>query len=92
MFDDASAFNQDLGNWDVSGGTDFVSNDQSVRFYSILGFGVKSIPGVWLFKEKALSTLSCFPLFSHVSRICLKRPLSLIRTSVSGTSPGVPTL
>jgi surface protein len=63
MFNDASAFNQDLSNWDVSEGTDFVSNDQSVRFDSILGFRVKSIPDVWLFKEKALSTNLVFHLF-----------------------------
>jgi hypothetical protein len=31
MFDAASTFNQPIGDWDVSSGTDFVSNDQSGR-------------------------------------------------------------
>jgi hypothetical protein len=30
MFDGASVFNQDLSEWNVSRGTDFVSNDQGV--------------------------------------------------------------
>jgi hypothetical protein len=35
MFDRASTFNQPIGNWKVSSGTNFVSNDQIVRFDSI---------------------------------------------------------
>jgi hypothetical protein len=30
MFESASTFDQPIGDWDVSKGTDFVSNDQSV--------------------------------------------------------------
>jgi hypothetical protein len=35
MFQDLSQFNEPIGNWDVSSGTDFVSSDQIVRFDSI---------------------------------------------------------
>jgi hypothetical protein len=40
MFSGASVFNQDLSDWDVSEGTDFVSDDQafpSWRAESLLG-------------------------------------------------------
>jgi hypothetical protein len=30
MFEDLPQFNEPIGNWDVSSGNDFVSNDQSV--------------------------------------------------------------
>jgi hypothetical protein len=40
MFHQADAFNQPIGGWDVSKGTDFVSNDQSVGLKRSLFFAL----------------------------------------------------
>jgi hypothetical protein len=84
MFRNAYKFDQDLSNWDVSSSTNFVSNNQDIQFES-----VRSL--LWLLKEQALSTNLAFHYFL-VSKICLGRPLSLTRTSVTGMSPVVPAL
>jgi surface protein len=101
MFEDASAFNQDLSNWDVSSGINCVSNDQGIQFVSIhslvwrffqVGSSVKSISDVWPVKEQVPSTKSCFPLFSGVSLTCFMGPLPSIKTSEAGMLASVPTL
>jgi hypothetical protein len=72
MFIDATTFNGDVSGWNVSRGTDFVSNDQGVQFDSIhslvwlffqVGFRVKSITDAWLLMENSLSTNILFFYF-----------------------------
>ena len=63
MFSGADAFDQDIGGWDVSGGTSFVSNDQSVgliRSLVLLCYPTRMqsqpITHVWHLKEQVLSS------------------------------------
>jgi hypothetical protein len=84
MFLAASTFDQGLGNWDVSRGTSFVSNDKDIQFDLLrfqAGFRVKSITDV---EGTSALNQSSFPLFSRGRMICLPWPLPLIRTSVAG--------
>jgi hypothetical protein len=103
MFLRASAFNQPIGGsdgWDVSSGTNFVSNDQRVGLKRLLKRSV-----VWLCFQLGCRVSidhSCVALegtsalirtfFSFSSVLCLKRPQPLIKTLVPGSSPVVPTL
>jgi hypothetical protein len=57
MFYEASVFNQDLSDWDVSKGEIFVSDDQALQLFNILFSGLAlfprwmpshSITAVWL--------------------------------------------
>jgi hypothetical protein len=94
MFRDASSFNEPIGNWDVSSGTEFVSSDHGVRFDSkrsivLLCFQLgcrvsQSITDVWRFSTDVFSTNHCFPLFSEV---CSYGPQALSKTLEVGTFP-----
>jgi hypothetical protein len=67
MFRGLPQFNEPIGNWDVSSGTDFVSNDQIVRFDLLcFQFGFRVNPALmcgFSLKEQVLSTKLFYSLF-----------------------------
>ena len=84
MFDRASVFNQDIGNWDVSNGVSFVSivlNTNTAMFESMY------LTYIYYF----LFNPYPFVVFVY-SMACLLEPCHLIKTLVIGMSPVVQTL
>ena len=80
MFAGALSFNQDIGNWNVSGGTDFVSIVMNTK--------------VAMYESNHLTHVITLPyLFIFMYRLpCLKERLYLIKTLAIGMSPVVQTL
>jgi hypothetical protein len=72
MFGGASTFNQDLSGWNVSSGTDFVSNGHGIQFDALcslawlcfqVGFRVTFITDMWLLKKQGHSWNDVFHFF-----------------------------
>ena len=79
MFRDASSFNQDIGDWNVSSGTKFVSVVMNIN--------------AALYKSTHVThnLLLCFAIFMRRLACLLERP-HLIKTLVIGMYPMVNTL
>jgi hypothetical protein len=98
LFVSLTTFNEPINNWDVSKGTSFVSNKQSIQFNSIClalfpTLNAKPLHHCCVaFEVTRALNQSCFLLFSHVRRLCLMGSLPLIKTSVVGMSPVEKTL
>jgi hypothetical protein len=66
MFNAATTFNQDHNSWDVSSGTDFVSNGQGIQFDATMSTGLALFRVEFLyvaFEEISALNQSCFPSF-----------------------------
>jgi hypothetical protein len=93
MFNGATTFDQLIGNWDVSEGTNFVSTDQSVSlngrsFCSVSNLDAESIHH-WCVAFEGPSALNQ-TLFSFFRALCFSMPQTLINPLVTGMSPKVP--
>jgi hypothetical protein len=94
MFYAASTFNQDLSNWNVSGGILFVSYGQLIQFDALcslvwlcfqVGFRVKFITDIYVdFEETRALKNDVFHFFLYIRMKCLMGLLPLIKTFALG--------